>query len=203
VFNSNWVRDSFPEYRGPSTVIYPPVEPEEYRATPGDSVLLVNISKEKGSDVFYALAEAYPEIDFLGVIGGYGEQDLRPMPNVTISTTIDDMRHIYGRTKVVLMPSSYESFGRCAIEAAASGIPTIAAPRPGLMEALGYAGTYCDDDDLASWRFQLGRLLTPGVWREFSQRSLARSAELAQQAREHLLLWCEVVDSFAGVRGAA
>ncbi|MFE4971343.1 glycosyltransferase [Kitasatospora sp. NPDC056651] len=49
---------------------------------------------------------------------------------------------VYARSRVVLMPSSHESWGRVGVEAFASGIPVIAHPTPGLAECLGHAGIY-------------------------------------------------------------
>ncbi|GAB3432171.1 glycosyltransferase family 4 protein [Flindersiella endophytica] len=199
VFNSYSVRDSFPYFTGPSIVIYPPVSPEEYRTQPGKEVSLVNIADIKGSGIFYALAEEFPDVQFHGVLGGYGNQDVRSMPNVTIGESVDDMTQVYGRTKIVLMPSVYESFGRCAIEAAASGIPTIAASTPGLRESLGGAGIFCDYDDLPAWRAALQRLLVEDNWAEASRRTLERSSVLAEVTETQMSEWCEAIESFEGV----
>jgi hypothetical protein len=199
VFNSYSVRDSFPDFTGPSIVIYPPVSPAEYRTQPGKEVSLVNVADIKGSGIFYALAEEFPDVQFHGVLGGYGNQDVRSMPNVSISESVDDMKQVYGRTKIVLMPSVYESFGRCAIEAAASGIPTIAASTPGLRESLGSAGIFCEYDDLPAWRAALQRLLVEDNWSEVSRRTLERSAELAEVTENQMSEWCEAIESFEGV----
>lgn len=199
VYNSYSVRDSFPQHTGPSIVIYPPVSPEEYRTQPGKEVTLVNVADIKGSDIFYALAEEFPDVAFHGVLGGYGDQDVRSMPNVSIGESTDDMKQVYGRTKIVLMPSVYESFGRCAIEAAASGIPTIATPTPGLRESLGGAGIFCEYDDLPAWKAALRRLLDERAWADASRRSLERSAEVAELTEAQMSQWCEAVESFQGV----
>ncbi|WP_262928542.1 glycosyltransferase family 4 protein [Streptomyces sp. CBMA152] len=49
--------------------------------------------------------------------------------------------HVYSRSRVILMPSLYESWGRVAVEAFASGIPVIAHTTPGLVESMGEAGS--------------------------------------------------------------
>lgn len=199
VFNSHSVRKSFADYSGRSIVVYPPVDPAEYRTKPGNAVTLVNLTEGKGSKIFYALAEEFPQVQFHGVLGGYGPQDCRDMPNVTVSENTDDMRQVYGRTKILLMPSRYESFGRCAIEAAASGIPTIASPTPGLRESLGWAGIFCDPDDFTAWKAALRQLLNDDIWEASSKRSAQRSAELAELRRSHLSEWCEAINSFQSV----
>jgi len=127
--------------------------------------------------MFYELAARNPDIQFLGVKGGYGEQMIEDLPNVTIqeNTTIfgDD---VYSRTKVLLMPSKYESFGRTAIEAAASGIPTIAHPTPGLIESLGDGGLFCDRTDVDLWDKTLKELMSDElVYDSHSQYALQRA----------------------------
>jgi hypothetical protein len=47
-----------------------------------------------------------------------------------------DIREVFRKTRVVLMPSLYESYGRVAVEAACAGIPAIVHPTEGLLESL-------------------------------------------------------------------
>ncbi|MEU6394827.1 glycosyltransferase family 4 protein [Streptomyces sp. NPDC046939] len=109
---------------------------------------------------------------------------------------------VYARTRVVLMPSIYESWGRVAIEACASGIPVIAHPTPGLVEALGEAGIFAYRDDLNAWTDALNHLSRPRHWRAASRRAAARSAALS--ATDDLDGWCDAVEALgrAGPRGA-
>ena len=48
----------------------------------------------------------------------------------------------------VLEDAVQAKYGMVAIEAACSGIPTIAAPTPGLLESLSWAGTFVPREDL-------------------------------------------------------
>jgi len=169
---------------------------DEYRTTPGEKVTLVNLNESKGAHVFYALAERMPDIRFLGVIGAYGEQTVRDLPNVEIRPHGTDMRAVYGSTRLLLMPSSYESWGRVGVEAMCSGIPVIAHPTPGLLEALGDAGTFCDRDDLDSWEVAVRRLLEGRRWVSASRRATARAAQL--DPAEDLNAWCGAIESLSG-----
>ena len=124
-----------------SVVIHPPVCPEHYKVErtndgQGEAITLINLQAPKGAEMFYALARMFPTLPFLGVKGSYGEQIVRKLPNVTIVENQKDIREVYRHTKILLMPSSYESYGRCAVEASCSGIPVIANPTKGLREAL-------------------------------------------------------------------
>lgn len=180
IINTDWIakEEGFADWRGPSIIINPPVTAEDYKTTRGKSVTLVNLWPNKGSDVFYEMAKRFPNVPFLGVKGGYGEQDLRELPNVTIVDHTSDMKEIYGQTKVILMPSIYESFGRVGVEAMASGIPTIAHPTPGLKESLGASGTFVDRNDYDAWESALRDILKPAKYGKASKEALARSKAL-------------------------
>jgi glycosyltransferase involved in cell wall biosynthesis len=178
VFNTQWVSDEFPEYTGDRMVLYPPVDPDWYRVPLNKSgkVLQVNLCERKGADWFYKAAELLPGTEFLGVAGGYYAQDLRDMGNVELRPNTPDIRTVYRDTRLVVMPSEYESFGRVAVEAAASGIPSVVRPTPGLMEALGTAGVYVDSpEEMADAIKRLGNARN---YAAASRRSLARSKEL-------------------------
>jgi glycosyltransferase involved in cell wall biosynthesis len=178
VFNSQWIAEKV-AWPGPSMVVTPPVVASDYRVSrTGDALTLVGLSEAKGAHTFYSLALAMPDRKFIGVMGAYGEQILESYPNVTIRDNTPDMKAVYRKTRILLMPSSYESWGRVGIEAAASGIPTIAHPTPGLQESLGDAGIFADRDDIGAWQAEIERLSAPVAYREAKAKSLARCAEL-------------------------
>lgn len=155
------------------------VEDHEVDAT-GDMITLVNLNRAKGVDTFYALARAMPDQRFLGVRGGWGVQrDIDRPPNVEVVGPLPHhrMREVWERTRVLMMPSEAESWGRVALEAACSGIPTIAHPTPGLLEALGEAGVYADRGSPGQWVEAVRRLGNPAVF-------AARSRKVRERARE-------------------
>lgn len=147
----------------PHVVIHPQIDPKLYKTRAGsrEYITLINLFENKGPDVFWELARRFPNEKFLAVKGGYGHQVIPDeIPeNVTVMENVADPRAIYRLTKILLMPSTYESFGRVAIEAAASSIPTIATPTPGLSEALGPDTPYCDRDSVDDWELELTVLL--------------------------------------------
>lgn len=171
VFNTDWVQESFLErpvrgsrsFTGPRTVVHPRVDTLRFsRASDFNSepefITLVNLwdgggkQDGKGAHTFYEMAKRFPRKKFLGVVGGYGEQRIEVHPNVTILPhTSNVLEDVYLKTRLLLMPSRYESYGRVAIEGAACGIPTIASPTPGLKEALGQQNFYADPDDYDKW----------------------------------------------------
>jgi hypothetical protein len=205
VFNSQWMQAEaelfFAEYPkstrpAASLVVRPPVFAEDYRTRPGKKVTLVNCNPEKGGRVLEKLARRMPDVEFMAVRGAYGEQVLPDLPNVEIVEHVDgtQMRErVYGRTKVLLMPSSYESWGRVGAEALASGIPVVAHPTPGLCESLGEAGVFVDRNDVDGYEAVLRKLLDPPEYRLASKRAKARSAELDPSAE--LAAWCDAVEA--------
>jgi glycosyltransferase involved in cell wall biosynthesis len=131
------------------------------------------------------------------VHGSYGEQIVRALPNVELREHGTDMRAVYRSSRLVLMPSRYESWGRVGVEAMASGIPVLAHPTPGLHESLGEAGIYLDRDDPAAWITAIRELLEePARWRAASRKARARSAQLDPD--EDLARWCAAIEALAG-----
>lgn len=179
VFNTDWVKDSYSRFNRNKLVVHPPVDGRRHKTTPGDLVTLVNLNEHKGSGVLYRLARRMPDVKFLGVEGGHGTQIMAPSDNVEIIRQTSDMKNdVWARTKILLMPSIYESYGLVGIEAMHSGIPVIAAPTPGLKESLGAAGTFVDRDDLDGWEKAIRDLLKPARWRSQSTKAKKRIREL-------------------------
>lgn len=181
--------------RGPNLVVHPPVWAHEHRTTPGRCVTLINPLPAKGSSLFYALAERMPDVPFLAVEGGYqsSQQVRRPdLPNVTWVPHTQDMRtDVWSKTRVLLMPSIQESYGMVAVEAAASGIPTIAHPTKGLREALANSGTFIDRADIDAWEDKLRHLLAEG-YEQASALARKRSGEL--DPNPELTAWVQAVE---------
>lgn len=179
-----------------SLVVRPPVFVGDYAATPGDRITMVNLNKDKGADTFWRLAARMPEHRFLAVRGAYGHQVVKDLPNVEVIDQVpgDQMRdQVYARTRVLLVPSRMESWGRVGVEALASGIPVVAAPTPGLVESLADAGVFCEAGDVDAWEASLRKLDDPAEWSAASERALHRSKELDPSA--DLAAWVEAIES--------
>lgn len=181
VFNTHWMRDKFHPHAKNHLVVHPPVWADDHKTTPGECVTLVNLNKHKGGEIFYELARRLPDVQFLGVEGGHGEQIIRNgLHNVTIQKQTDNMkRDVWKRTKILLMPSIYESYGMAGVEALASGIPVLANPTPGLLESQGDRGLFIDRDDIDMYQETIEWLLNnPENYRAESRQAKGRSKEL-------------------------
>lgn len=205
VYNSQWMAAAAAEYfaKHPKLVrperevtVQPPVIAADYASAPGDRVTLINLFANKGSDVFWQLAERMPDRQFLAVRGSYGEQVEKTLPNVEVIDNVpghEMSATVYGRTRILLMPSDYESWGRTGVEAMASGIPVIANPTPGLKESLGRAGVFVDRVDVDGWQAAIERLDDPTVYVAASAAALRRSKQLDPAA--DLARWCAAIEA--------
>jgi glycosyltransferase involved in cell wall biosynthesis len=129
----------------------------------GDCITLVNANQNKGVAQFIDMAKRMPERKFLAVIPYYGELRTPPSPdNIEWTPFDDDIRTILKRTRILVMPSYYESFGRIAFEALYNGIPVIySKPNPkskypggsteGVETWIKPAGISADRDNVEEW----------------------------------------------------
>lgn len=179
VFNSEASRAAAKDIKVPSVVCHPPTTLDEYVTSPGTMLTLINLSEDKGVKVAWKLADKMPNRPFLGVKGGYGRQIIPRSPNFAVLPIMQNMRDgVYAHTRILLMPSAYETWGMTGIEAMASGIPVIAHPTPGLRESLGDAGIFVSRDDLAGWVREITRLDDPDEYEKASNAARKRADEL-------------------------
>lgn len=168
---------------GPVLVCHPPTWADDHMVDEtGDAVTIVNCSRAKGIDTAWRAAERLPGVKFLGVMGGYGDQRKPRLRHFKIIGQQQDMRTVWARTRVLLMPSEHEAWGMVGVEAMCSGIPVIAHPTDGLRESLGDAGIFVDRNDVDGWVGMIRRLEDPDFYAEASAAASARFAELDPQA---------------------
>lgn len=209
VYNTRWVRASIEARladvpRG--IVVHPPVRAADFGGvTVGDCVTQVNLFAEtKNPGLFYRLADRFPDRAFLAVLGAYGVQDVRERPNVEFVGPFPPAEmagQVYARTKVLLQPSTYESYGLVSVEACAAGVPVIASCAPGLAEALGAHGTCVDVADVDAWEAELRKLLSPRGFAAGVKRAKAVAAALTTEA--DLTRWVTELEHVARTRVSA
>lgn len=157
-----------------NTVLHPllPI----YKRKSGNKITLINCNHNKGGHIFMEIASRLPQYEFLGVLGGYGEQYEGNLPNLAYLPNGMDMRMVYADTRILLVPSEFESFSQCAIEAMSCGIPVIANPTPGIRENLGDAGIFISRDDIDKYVSQLVYLMdNPQAWQRQSDVCFERA----------------------------
>jgi glycosyltransferase involved in cell wall biosynthesis len=169
----------------PSIVSHPIIDPEAMRTESGDRVTLINPMPEKGGDLFWELVHAMPDVQFMAVQGGWNKKaQIQPDPMPSNATWLPfqtDVRQVYRQTRVLLYP-----LGRTApegwidgapmapVEAACSGIPTIATPQPGMVEVMDEYCCMVEGHDVKVWAEAIRSVLTYlHVWQAKARRRAA------------------------------
>lgn len=120
---------------------------------------------QKGLTLFYALARLAaikrPDIKFLVTEGRADRSwlaangfDIAHLPNTWFMSSHEDVRSIFQRTKILLVPSFWnEGFARSVLEAQLCGIPVMSTTRGGLPEALNGGGYLFDIPETHETKF--------------------------------------------------
>ena len=161
------------EWDGPM-IVARPITTDMSRIATGDAITLVNCSKPKGIDTLHQIAARLPTHRFLAVEGGWGEQLGARSKNTRTHPTVANMATIWAQTRILLMPSEWESWGMVGVEALAHGIPVIAHPCDGLTESLGDGASFVDRGDIDGWVAAIRSLDGRDAWRDASARARAR-----------------------------
>ncbi len=189
----------------PITVVYPPTEPP---VIPGNHVFpkvyctMVNLSQAKGAKTLHRLVKALPEVPFLTVLGGHGEQEVprNDHGNVTLYGHFSGLGLPYAMTRVLLAPSLDETYGMVVTEATALGIPVVASDIPAHREALGDSATYVELDDPAGWITAVQTLMMDEeAWSVAHQRAVDYGSELREREAMSFLKWDQLIDYLAVV----
>jgi glycosyltransferase involved in cell wall biosynthesis len=144
-----------------SVVLYPFINLNDYKIPMGSKpmecdrkldrnkyITFIKPTKTKGVEIILKLTQKLPDRKFL--ILGKGEPEfimkLKRASNVRYIRWCPDMREIYSRTRLLLVPSLWpEPFGRVVVEAGSNGIPSIVSNLGGLPEAIGNGGIIIDE----------------------------------------------------------
>lgn len=181
VYNANWAKNKL-QYKHPDFILTPPVDYRYYDVKKDTSknpyITLINLNENKGGVIFLQIAEAMPHKQFLGVLGSYDKQVTKQLPNIKYVANTTDIRQHYEKTRILLMPSDFESWGRTATEAMCSGIPVISSKADGLVENCGKAGIYVENrDDVNEWVEAISKLDDEKAYAAASKKAKARSRE--------------------------
>lgn len=190
-------------------VVEPIVASDDYRTeTIRKTVLFVNPIPAKGVTTAFALAVARPDIPFEFIESWpLGDDEFAALVerchicgNVTLHRRTPDIRTVYARAKLLLVPSLWqEAWARVVTEAQASGIPVLASRIGGLPESVGPGGILVDPaSDLAAWRDALAQLWDdPATYGRYADAALAHSRRRETQPDELVDKFLAAVDAQA------
>ena len=188
LYNTEWAAEDGAKkgYTHKSVIVHPPVWFNDYHTENKERkyITLINCWDRKGGRILVDLARSMPDYEFLGVLGGYGDQiQDTNLPNLRYVANTPNIKEIYAQTRILIMPSVYESYGRTAVEAMCSGIPVIASGTPGLIESLGDCGLFApnvdDEKQLKSKPFEefIYQLNDKTFYNDLSLKSIKRAKE--------------------------
>lgn len=208
-------------------VIPPVVNYKDYVVTDNtrEFITMINPIEIKGGCIFKEIALRLADRKFLAVLGwGHlkrngqwhtgrlkelaesyraelyipNEVDFTDIPNVLIQPTVSDMRVVYGRTRLLLIPSiSSESSPRVGYEAMINGIPVIGSAVGGIGFVLGRGGVTIEDyRNIDAWVHTIQQFDDPDYYASFAQSARERAKEEDSAANIKPLL-----EILAGIQG--
>ncbi len=190
VANSNFTAERYREVFGASSlVIHPIIAREKYKTkTSRENVTFINPFPEKGREIALKIAQHCPEIPFafietwpltLDTLTDL-KQEISALPNVALLRPQSDMKNVYSKCKILLVPSIWEeAYGRVVTEAQMSGIPVVSSTRGGLPEAVGPGGlTLNPDQPIEEWAAAIRQL-----WQDQSYYETLSGAAAAHSCR--------------------
>jgi glycosyltransferase involved in cell wall biosynthesis len=192
IANSHFTAGRYRQAFGFESTIIPPLFRAERYIAPRrpDNVTFINPIAHKGRSLAFEIARRCPDIRFRFVkawaLDSEDAESLRremaSVRNVELTAPSRDMRGIYARAKMVLIPSRIEeTWGRAATEAQFNGIPVIAANRGGLPEAVGPGGVLLDPDGPAEpWVDAVRRLWNDAAFYESKRQAALDHAGRAE-----------------------
>ncbi len=128
VYNSKWAKDKL-GYKWSNFILTPPTDFRDFDidvdSADNEYITLINLNENKGGKIFEEIAKEMPHKKFLGVQGSYDDQIMAKFPNITYINKTANILDVYKQTRILLMPSAYESWGMTATEAMCCGIPVI------------------------------------------------------------------------------
>ena len=159
----------------------------------GDCITMVNANILKGLPIFIDLARRFPAKKFLGVRPYYNKINVpENLPNIEWMDIQDDIRNVLRKTRIMIVPSLYESWGRVAFESMYNGIPVIhtkpfdrkdSRARPsgsteGMAEWIKGTQFSCNQDNFEEWVSAIQTLDDPDTYALYSKKAYDRTYEM-------------------------
>lgn len=165
VANSRACLETLPERPGVKRLLLTPVisAPELHPQMKRKFITIINPSEIKGGRVFFEIARRLPQVFFIAQLGrSVPVEGLDQIPNIAIREPSPDLSRLYAETKVLLVPSIEEPFGRIALEGAYAGCLLLLHRSGGLQELPVPDFCYIDNLEPDLWAEKLTQLLNSG-----------------------------------------
>lgn len=180
VANSRFIQKITKKWYGlNSTVIYPFFIFDDYRVEKKrpEYITLIRPETHKGVKIFIKIAKKMPKRKFLTVGNTDRKYELMGAKNIKYIPWTNNIKGIYAKTKILLVPSIMpESFGRATVEAMCNGIPCIVSDIGALPEDVDDAGIVVKNIfDIDSWIDAINRLEDDKLYKKLSKRSVEQA----------------------------
>ena len=189
VFNSQFTKDNT-NINGNENVVCQPIINFDYKRKKrkGKYITLINCSELKGGKLFYEIAKENNRLKFLAVKGWYGKQGELEAKNIKQIKPVkhEKIYNVFKKTRILLVPSSYECWGRIGVEAMASGIPVICSKGVGgLKEAYGNGAKYVNRENINEWAKAIKEI--DGDYDKWVERGFMRIKALKKNINKSIL----------------
>ena len=188
-------------------VVHPPtgnLPPKPITSPQGDAYTMLSNLRNKGVRVVLDMARRMPDQRFIivrspaEITHGLPQFDelAAELPNVEVHPRVapDEVADRYlSQTRILLVPSWYETYGMSAIEAAGYGIPSVHVDTPHVREGIGEAAELIPPLNVDATYAALN-LIEDG-YSEYSVRVRARAEWLAERQTVELEAWADWVST--------
>lgn len=194
LYNTAEARKTWADNRG--WVLHPPVGHPLTADIPGphDALTLTSSLVNKGAGTVLELAKMWPDRRFIIVESPahltHGSplfwEDAATLPNVEIRPRLhpDEMGELWAETRVLLVPSRYETYGMSAVEAAGYGIPSAHVDTPHVREGIGPGARLLQRHSLEELAQAIEEIeVDYPIW---SSRALTRAAKIWDREQQEL-----------------
>lgn len=193
LYNTEVARKDWHDPKG--WLLHPPVGgPSAIPAGPHDALTLTSSLLNKGAGRVLELAERRLDQRFIIVESPahptHGSPDFweraEKLTNVEIWPRLhpDEMGTLWAETRILLVPSRYETYGMSAVEAAWHGIPSVHVDTPHVHEGIGTAARLLKSTSVAELDGALTEVeLEYDIW---SNRAFDRAGSIAQRESDEL-----------------
>ena len=206
IANSKFTRHVLGLLNIPSVVVPPIFGIEKYAGVEPEKrkyAVFVSLQERKGFSVCKRLAERRPERRFAFVNSWGTKQEnldqLKELDNVTIVRNQPDLKSVFKKTRLVVMPSlSSETWGLTATEALVSKIPVLASNGGNLPNTVGSGGLVVPLTlEMDYWLYAFDKFYEPNFYSDMPQKATARGEQLLRDIDSAYSEFCGVLDKAA------
>jgi hypothetical protein len=185
-------------------VLHPPISPiPNSISNTGDAYTLLSSLTNKGVTVVIDLAKIYPNKRFIIVRSPaeptHGLKDIEEIvskiPNIELHPRVapENVDIYLKQTRILLVPSRYETYGMSAIEAAGYGIPSVHVDTPHVREGIGGAAVLIKPLNVMGAQRGINQI--EKYYNKFSENARLKAESLHARQEVELSQFAELIET--------